>query len=554
MGESPDYGPNGPTVNITHILQSPPGGNPEPIGRDRDRQPRSTLGAVLLNASGLGLGFGYLGRWVAAATTLVLSVAWVLIGYTADASGWVAAWLGLWVVGVVVSMLLVARMAARHPEPTTPRGRVLPAAIGGVLVVALVAGYVLYGVAGANAYADATAAQARADCPAAIAGFDAVTGPFRLAATGEVAGAQANRAQCQAYLAASEAEQRGEFQAAVQSYREYRGNHPDTVLVPFAQDGIERTYATWARSLRDADNPLRAIDIYRDLLTELADDPARTTEVRGELGQTYLERIAQLTAQAGTGTGQQRATVARQAVESMQVVLRELSDTPAVAAIPQAFTDTYYAADGLFAQGQFCDAQPVLEYFSALAPDGLTSGAVNLANSERATAMYECGLALHNGSNFGDAGAQLDRFVQAYPGDPRVAQARSVIIAAHILAVNGAPPFVPAPLGGNTPGGIEVTYYNDSPVEQHVYVAGPTAHEFVLPPCPGCPDAYSAITPIGAPGPCDDLSGRPSLTLRLNPGTYLELAESATDATDVGTLTYNPGFVYSTCVYVHDLF
>lgn len=550
--ESPEYGPNEPAVNITDVLRPPPGG-------DTDVRPaRSTLGAALLNASGLGLGFGYLGRWVPAALTLVISVLWVVVvGYSADASGRVPAWLGLWVLGVVATMLIAARMAARHPEPATPRGRVLPAAVGGALVVALTAGYVLYGVAGANAYTDATAAQARADCPAAIDGFDAVTGPFRLAPTADVAGARDNRERCRAYLAASEAEQRGEFPDAVARYRDYRRDHPDTVLVPFAQDGIERTYTAWAGSLREAGNPQGAIEVYRNLLPEVADDRARTTEVRAELGDTYLERIAQLTAQAGgSAVGTERATLARQAVDAMYVVLRELGDTPANAAVPQAFTDTYYAADGLFTQGRFCQAIPVLDYYTALAPDGLTSGAVNLANAERATAMYECGLGLYNGSTFAEATTQLNQFVQTYPNEPRVAQARSVLIAAHILAVNGAPPFVPAPLGGDDPGPISVTFYNDSQVEQRVYVAGPTAHEFVLPGCPGCPSSYSSfLQPLGGGGgPCDDLSGRPSLTLRLVPGTYLSISESSIDSTDVDTSTIDPGFSYTNCVYLRDRF
>lgn len=552
VGESPEYGPNGPTVNITNILR-PPTDDAEPV-----RPARSTLGAVLLNTSGLGLGFGYLGRWVPAALTLVISVLWVVVvGYNADASGWVLVWLGQWLVGVVATTLVAARMAARHPEPTSPRGRVLPAAVGGALVVALVAGYVLYGVAGANAYTDATAAQARADCPAAIDGFDAVTGPFRLAPTADVAGARDNRAQCRAYLAASEAEQRGDFPDAVARYQDYRRDHPDTVLVPFAQDGVERTHTAWAGSLRAAGNPQRAIEVYRDLLPEVADDRARTTEVRAELGDTYLERIAQLTALAGgTAVGTERATLARQAVDAMYVVLRELGDTPANAAIPQAFTDTYYAADGLFPQGRFCEALPVLQYYSGLAPDGLTSGAVNLANAERATAMFECGLGLYNGSDFGRATTQLTQFVEAFPAEPRVAQARSVLIAAHILAINGAPPFVPAPLGDNNPGPISVTFYNDSQVEQRVYVAGPTAHEFVLPGCPGCPSSYSSfLLPLGGGGgPCDDLSGRPSLTLRLVPGTYLSISESSIDSTDVDTSTIDPGFVYTNCVYIRDRF
>jgi hypothetical protein len=333
-------------------------------------------------------------------------------------------------------------------------------------------------------------------------------------------------------------------------YHNFREAHPQSVLVGYARDREERTYETWARGLRQAGDPTAAIDVYRDLVAEFG--PAH----RPELADTYVEQAAGFRATTATGSGAQRAGQARSAVEALLTVQREFADTPAAAQVVPGLADTYGAANGLFAAQQFCDAQPVLDYFAGLARTDQTAAVVDTANADRATDMYECGLAEYNSSDYTTAKDQLPAFIGAYPSDARVAQARSVVIAATVLDESGDPPLpLPAPVSNNDVGPIEVLYYNNTPEEEHVYVAGPTAHEFVLPPCPSCTDSYSSIQPLaGAPDPCGDPAGKPSLPVRLEPGDYHSVAVAETRTTPVDTLTVQSGYTYTYCVYSRSYF
>jgi TolA-binding protein len=102
--------------------------------------------------------------------------------------------------------------------------------------------------------------------------------------------------------------------------------------------------------------------------------------------------------------------------------------------------DTYAATNGLFAAGRYCDAQPVLDYFAGLARTDRTAAVVVAANLDRRTGMYECGLAEYGSSDYAGAKDRLPAFIAAYPDDARVAQARSAIVAATVLAESGEAP------------------------------------------------------------------------------------------------------------------
>jgi hypothetical protein len=112
---------------------------------------RSAPAAALLNLTGLGLGYLYLGyRWRVLAAT-------VLAGAALDA----------W---------RLARTGPREPSPDRA-DRIRPVAVALAAVVAVVGAYLGYGAAGRSVYADALSAQARAGCPAAIAGSTPSPGP-----------------------------------------------------------------------------------------------------------------------------------------------------------------------------------------------------------------------------------------------------------------------------------------------------------------------------------------------------------------------------------------
>jgi hypothetical protein len=96
---------------------------------------------------------------------------------------------------------------------------------------------------------------------------------------------------------------------------------------------------------------------------------------------------------------------------------------------------------------------------------------------------------------------------------------------------------LPAPI--DVQGSEPVLVYNAAATEVRVLVAGPTAHELTLPPCPGCPASY----PLGVQS-CPGAAGKPSIPLRLRPGTYYVMqdrAELGPDESVNKPITVRPG-------------
>ena len=121
------------------------------------------------------------------------------------------------------------------------------------------------------------------------------------------------------------------------------------------------------------------------------------------------------------------------------------------------------------------------------------------------------------------------------------------MIAARVWEKNGRAVPLPAPLGDDSPGSIRVVYFNDSPYEVTIRVAGATAHEFVLPACTGCPIYATLEEPS-----CKWGSRSPSHTLNLRPGEYFDaaFAEVRFEETGDEARTLEPRYRYWSCYYV----
>jgi hypothetical protein len=120
------------------------------------------------------------------------------------------------------------------------------------------------------------------------------------------------------------------------------------------------------------------------------------------------------------------------------------------------------------------------------------------------------------------------------------------MISAQVADANSVVLPVPPPLGDNSPGDIPVTFYNDSNAVMTILVAGPTAHEIILPPCAVCPADY----PPGA-DVCPTFDGRPSLKLELPPATYYFLIiGDETRLSNVGSVTPLVDYEHTECMYI----
>lgn len=515
---------------------------------ERSRNRGSPVAAALLNLTGLALGYAYLQRWRRAALHAAGSVGLVAVAFATDAASLPWLWRAL-AVGWLGWMALDGwRLASPGPRVLGARQELVPSVVGVVLLAVVVSGYLLYGVAGRSVYAEGIAAQSRADCATAITKYDTVTGPYELTLSRDVPAAAEQRAQCVAFEAASRAEAGGAYADAVSRYQDYRRTYPATALAPFVHENLQRSYASWAGSLHSARDFPAAIRVYRDLLAESGSGPG-AAEVRGELAATYFEQAEAARASLPASSSTQRVELARTAVDALLAIQRELGDTAPAATVPQALTGIYTAANSPFAEQKFCDALGVLDYFVTLSgPE--TAGVVGTANLDRAKALLECGLANYRAADYTGAITELDKLANAYPDSPLAAQARSVVIAARVAVekAGGSPPVLPAPLGGNSPGSIVLTFYNDSPLEARVLIAGPTAHEITVPGCPGCPAQYEPGAKV-----CPTFAGKPSVTLRLQPGTYDMFSFHPSDSTIkkwVSARTITPGYSYTTCLYI----
>jgi len=523
----------------------------ERIGAPRPRLWASPPAAALLNLTGLGLGYLYLGRrWHAAAASAV-TVVLVVVAFATDAASSPLLWQVLALVVLVGSAAdgwRLARADCRAPTAAPPPDRAVrirPLATAVVAVVAVVAAYLGYGAAGRGVHADARAAQARGDCPAAVRGFDLVTGPFELTLSRDVRVATALRAECTAFLDAQQAQEQRRYQDAVAAYRAFRTAHPQSVLVPFASDRLQRTFAAWAAELRRDRQFDRAVGVYRDLLAEVGRGPG-VAQARADLAATYVERSADARARVAAATGAPPLDAVRSAVADLLVVAQEFADTPAAGGVPTALTETYTAATRALGEQRFCDALPVLEYFA-----GLAAGAgdlVGTANADRAKALLECGLGHFRAGRPDEAIEPLTALAEAYPNDGGTPQARSAVIAARVAEQTDLTVPLPAPLGDDSPGSIPTVYYNDSPYEITVRVTGATAHEFVIPACTGCP-IYGLLDEPS----CEWGSGSPSHTLDLRPGDYVSAAVTGSDVSlddsDDKARTLESGYRYWTCYY-----
>ncbi|TQM79922.1 hypothetical protein FHX81_2236 [Saccharothrix saharensis] len=473
-----------PTDPILRIPPTPP-------------EPRSTAAAVLLNLTGVGAGYFYLRRRVLAWTAAGLAVALVVLAFATNAAANPWLWRAVAAVWVLVLVLDAWRIAVKHPPVANRR----PVVIGAVAVVAVVGAYIGYGVLGRNTYDDGLAAQGRGDCAAATSRFEAVTGPYELTLSSDVAAAGRGLVECADFTHAADS---ADEAAAVQRYGRFRVDHPDSPLGPFVRAELVETYTTWARRLRDEGRPADAIKVYRDLLAE---DESFAPEV----ADAYLRLAKKITAEPPVSAGA--------GATALTTIADEFGDTPAAKEVPAAFDALYAAATAPLAAGQPCQAVDVLAFFADL-KDDVAAKVAGQAKSQYPRAMLDCGLNELRDGQATVATGFLERFIRTFPEHGDLPQARSALIAAEVAVGTGARVPVPAPLG--TGGPLTITFYNtvNSPIDMKL--AGSTAHEFTLPACTGCPEAYAAGTGDEA---CDSPVGRPLFAVGLNAGTHHLLAD-----------------------------
>ncbi len=498
-----------PTDPILRIPPTPP-------------EPRSTAAAVLLNLTGVGAGYLYLRRRGQAWTAAVLAVVLVAVAFATNAAANPWLWRTLAAVWLAILVLDARRIAVKHPPIANRR----PVVIGVIAVVAVVGAYVGYGVLGRGAYDDGLAAQGRGDCAAATDRFKAVTGPYELTLSSDIAAANRGLVECADFTRAAESEDEA---AAVQRYTRFRRDHPDSPLGPFAHDELVETYTTWARGLRDEGRLSDSIKVYRDLLSE-------DESFAAEVADAYLRLAKKAISEPPVSVSA--------AATALEAIVDEFGDTPSAAEVPATFDALYAAATAPLAAGRPCQAVDVLAFFAELT-NKVAEKVVAEAKNQYPRAMLDCGLNELRDGQATVAVSTLDRFVRTFPDHGDLPQAKSARIAAEVAIGTGARVPVPAPLG--TGGPVTITFYNTVNSSIEIKLAGPTAHEFTLPACAACPEFYAPGTGADA---CHSPIGRPLFAVGLGEGTHHLLADFEDSGALVKQFDASAGGFDLYCLYV----
>jgi zinc-ribbon domain len=194
---------------------------PEPTPKGRSVL-TPALGIALLDASGLGIGHFLVRRFVGGIALLFGT--FVVIGSSiglpnAAAPFLIAAWLA-------VSGLIGYRAARKTEVTTNPR---LSTGAGIAAIAAILAGYLLYAHASANAYAAGLSAHRKGDCKKAIDSYDQVHGMYALSFH-SFSGADREKNECRDLLAIDDMLDRAYFKRAADRYASFRSEHPGAVI------------------------------------------------------------------------------------------------------------------------------------------------------------------------------------------------------------------------------------------------------------------------------------------------------------------------------------
>ncbi len=444
------------------LIGPTPWGPPPWEPQQPPRPPRSMLAAAVGNLTGLSLGYAYLGRRLRGGIHLVLTAGLVALALATGAGSLPWVWRAVAFLWLLWMALDAARIAHATPKPQRSAGVV---AVAVLAVVAVTGGYVAYGIAGHAAYTRGTDAIGRGDCAAADREFDTVTGPFALTLSEDVPAAKEHRAECDAFTAAVATTDLG---ARVAAYQAFQRDHAASPLHGSAAEN---------------------------------------------LAQAQIDKVATDRPAISAATGEDRAGMVRAAVETLVSIRRDAGGTRAAAKVPDALNDVYLSG----IQGKPCDALPTVRYLIGVL-DADAAAIVGKARADVPVRLLNCGLDQFRGRDLVGAEQQLTELVNGYATDKGVPQARAALIAVAVAKQTPDTLAVPAPL--DRPGSLKITLYNITSSEMKVDLAGSSAAEVTLPGCGGCPGGVPSGTP------CPDPSGKPAVSVQVDPGQYHVLLDA----------------------------
>jgi len=259
-----------------------------------------SLGAGILNLTGLGLGYLYQKQWRRWGIHLLLTIILITTAFLTNASKQPIIWLpviGLW----LCWMAFDGWRIHQQPDPKAylfslqlPENRQwLILAVPALLVVFIAAGFMGYIALGGKEFQLGQQAYQEADCETAVKHFNKVTSIYELTFSSQISAADDRLVDCDVLLSANQAYQEGNFAEAIQSYQNYLEIDSDFQLTTFTGEALAASYYGWAIELMDASDYSEAIEKHLVVLENYPDTPV-AEQVSEPLAEAYLLYSAQL--------------------------------------------------------------------------------------------------------------------------------------------------------------------------------------------------------------------------------------------------------------------
>lgn len=412
-----------------HSIGRPRGSGSRPRGIDLGR----AASAAVLNLSGTGAGFLYLGRWRLALGYLGCLALWFVLAWGSQA--WIVT-----LAALVAASAIVAGIAGALDGEPRRRPAWVPAVVGVVLLAVIGTSALVYRNGTEEQVTALDAAHHTGDCRTAQELIDGLAGVYRWAYAGSPRSLQAERDACTALVTAREAADADEPLKAVEAYEtylasphaRYKGAGHEAATVRFESAGVFS-----GRDLRAA----------------------------------YLNYVTAAQYSEGKPGGEDDTEQARKRIWDL-------------------FESHTREADGRRA----CRALGPLDYFAGVDDTVEGSTVADRAQARLPVTLLACARARNADEEFSTAAAHANRVVDEFPDSAQAAPARVIARVADIKATiqearDSGAGYLPEPWTGGISGSGPVTVYIENGAGEDIEIlwTGPsTGREEIAGGSDGC--------------------------------------------------------------------
>jgi tetratricopeptide (TPR) repeat protein len=267
------------------IKASPPAEPKKPLTKD---QKTGVLAVILLNLTGIGLGYFFLKRYMRGVFHVIGTILLFVIASLTHAASLPWVWIGIlalwWLWMGLDGWRQARRFITGAPEHAVVSRRMI---IAGVVIFAEIAGIVIYQLVGHYQYSAGVKAFDATEFTTALQHFQNVTRFYQLTLNPYVLAAEGKVVESSLPVRAAEARQGDQYEDATSAYETFLHDYPSSSAIPFIRQNVADTYLAWGDYLQNAKDYGEAITKYELALTDYTENVDKT-DVIERIGQAYL--------------------------------------------------------------------------------------------------------------------------------------------------------------------------------------------------------------------------------------------------------------------------